>query len=217
MLSTENRFPVSAAGSEMILVDIDQLSDDWFEARGAIPTASGFDRIVTSRGEPSKQQKAYLYQLAGESILGRKEEGYTNYAMQRGIELEPEARGYYELVKGVEVQQVGLCYPDKKMKYACSPDGLVGDDGMIEIKCPVIHTHVEYLLNNKIPTAYIQQVQGSLLITGRDWCDFMSYYPGLRALIVRVERDEKFIKKLSNELDSFCDRLSILIEKLRGL
>jgi len=94
----------------MIEVDIEQLSSDWFKLRGAIPTASNFEKIVTSKGEPSKQQQAYLYQLAGESLIGRKEESYTNYAMQRGIDLEPEAKSFYEFLTGNTLRQVGLCY-----------------------------------------------------------------------------------------------------------
>ena len=92
--------------------------------------------------------------MAGESILGRKEETYQSAAMTRGIELEPEARGYYELVKGVEVEQVGLCYPDERQRYSCSPDGLIGENGLLEMKCPILHTHVEYLLKGNLDIAF---------------------------------------------------------------
>lgn len=201
----------------MITLDVEQLSPEWFEARCGVPAASCFDKIVTTKGEPSKQSKAYMYQLAGESLIGIKTETYQNAAMQRGIEMEPEARNLYELMHDVEVQKVGICYPDEEKKYSCSPDGLVGDDGLLEIKCPLIHTHIEYLLNGKLPTAYIQQVQGQLLVTGRDWVDFVSYYPGIKPLMVRVERDEGFLVKLSDALSDFVNDLNVTIEKLKNL
>lgn len=199
----------------MIVIEIDQLSTQWFAERAGIPTASNFDKIVTSKGEPSKQAQKYMHQLAGESITGTKEETYSNFAMQRGIEMEPEARQLYEFVTGNKVDQVGFCYPDEQKRYGCSPDGLVGDDGLIEIKCTLLSTSVEYLIADKLPTTYVQQVQGELLITGREWCDFMSYFPGLPPLIVRVARDEKFIKKMAEELDRFCYDLAALIKSLK--
>ena len=201
----------------MIEVDIEQLSPDWFKLRGAIPTASNFEKIVTSKGEPSKQQQAYLYQLAGESLIGRKEESYTNYAMQRGIDLEPEAKSFYEFLTGNTLRQVGLCYQDERQKWACSPDGLIDDVGLYELKCPLLHTHVNYLLKGTVPTEYIQQIQGSLMICGYKWADFMSYYPGVKPLIIRVERDERFISKLANELDRFCMELAETIERLKEI
>ena len=201
----------------MIEVDIEQLSPDWFKLRGAIPTASNFEKIVTSKGEPSKQQQAYLYQLAGESLIGRKEESYTNYAMQRGIDLEPEAKGFYEFITGNSLRQVGLCYQDEQQKWACSPDGLIDDNGLFELKCPLLHTHVAYLLKGTLPVEYVQQIQGSMMICDCQWADFMSYYPGVKPLIIRVERDEEFISKLAKELDSFCDQLALTIKKLKEL
>ena len=201
----------------MYTLDVEQLSEEWFAARCGIPTASNFDKIVTSKGAPSTQSKQYMYKLAGETIIGIKEESYQNAAMQRGIEIEPEARGLYELMNDVEVDLVGLCYPDEHRDFSCSPDGLVGEEGGLEIKCPLIHTHVEYLLNGKLPKKYVQQVQGSMLISGRKWWDFMSYYPGLKPLVVRVERDEKFIAKLKSELDTFCNELKAVVQKLKEL
>jgi hypothetical protein len=155
--------------------------------------------------------------LAGESITGKKTETYQSAAMTRGIEMEPEARALYEMLTDNEVQQVGCCYKDEKKNYLCSPDGLIDPDGGWEGKCPLIHTHVEYLLKNKLPTAYIQQVQGSLFITGRKWWDFTSYFPGLPMLIVRVKPDKEFHAKLKKELDKFVVELAAMIKKLKAL
>ena len=199
----------------MLMLNIEQGSPEWYAARTGIPTASNFDKLITSSGDPSKQRQKYLYQLAGERITGVAEETYKNGTMQRGSELEKSARELYELVNDVPVVQVGICYADKDKKFSCSPDGLIGDDGVIEIKCPLISTHVSYLLEQKLPTDYFQQVQGGLYIAGREWCDFVSFYPGLKPLIVRVKRDEKFIEKLSEALDAFCDELGKVTERIR--
>lgn len=200
----------------IIIDDIDQLSDQWFKMKAGIPGASSFDKIVTSRGDSSKQSQKYLYQLAGESIVGDKMETYTNATMQRGIELEGEARNLFELINNVGVKQAGMCFADEQRKYLCSPDGLLPNSGL-EIKCPLIHTHVEYLLKGKLPTEYIQQVQGSMLVTGFSSWWFVSYYPGLEPLIIKVERDEKFIEKLKAALDSFCLELIMTVKKLRKI
>ena len=198
----------------MISLQIEQGSPEWFSAKAGKPSASSFDKIITTKGEPSKSAQKYMFQLAGEAIAGLKEETYQNATMQRGIELEEEARQFYEMVKDCKVEQIGLCYPNDKKRYLCSPDGLVGKDGLIEIKCPLIATQVGYLLDNVLPTEYFQQVQGQLLVTGRKWCDFVSYYPGLKPLIVRITPEKEFIKKLEAELEKFCVELETTIRKI---
>ena len=200
----------------MIILDVPQLSTQWFEAKAGLPSAGSFDQLVTSKGEPSKQRQKYLYQLAGETISGSKAETFQSWAMQRGTEMEAEARQSFEFIHGVELKQVGLVYPDEQKKYACSPDGLLEDAGF-EMKCPLIHTHVGYLLDNKLPTDYVQQVQGGMLVTGFDKWYFLSYFPGLPPLILLIERDEKFIEKLKAELETFCNDLAITVKKLRDL
>ena len=189
-----------------------QGSDEWFKIRCGVPSSSNFDKIVTTKGEPSKQAEKYGYKLAGEAIAGKAEETYKNSAMERGTILEDEAHQLYQIVNDVEVEQVGFC---KLEGFGCSPDGLVGDKGMLEIKCPMMATHVEYLLKGKMPTAYFQQVQGQLLVMGREWCDFMSYYPGIKPFTIRVERDEKFLALLKAELSAFCVKLEETINKIR--
>jgi len=198
----------------IIIDDIDQLSDQWFKIKAGIPSAASFDKIITSKGAPSTQRKKYLYQLAGEAIIGTKTETYTNSAMQRGIELESEARDLFQMINGVDVKQVGLCFPDQQKKYSCSPDGLLPGSGL-ELKCPLIHTHIDYLLGGKLPTEYIQQVQGSMLVTSFQSWWFCSYYPGLKPFIIQVYRDETFISKLKTELDKFCLELAVIVHKIR--
>ena len=199
----------------MIVVEVLQGTPEWFAARLGIPTASGFDRIITTKGEPSKQAQKYLYQLAAERITGVKEEGYQNGAMQRGSEMEAEARAMYEFITGNEIKTTGVCYPDEKKAYGCSPDGLVNSDGLVEIKCPTSPVHVAYLLSGELPTEYFQQVQGQLLVTGRKYVDFFSFYPGMKPLLVKISRDEKFIKALKEGLKAFCEELDEITKKVK--
>ena len=199
----------------MITVDVAQGTPEWMAARCGIPSASNFDKIVTMKGEPSKQAQKYMWQLASERVTGKVEESYQNGNMQRGIEMEAEARNLFEMLHDVKIEQVGVCYPDKAKLCAASPDGLVGKDGLIEIKCPLSYTHVGYLLDGTLPSDYFQQTQGQLFVTGRKWVDFCSYYPGLKPLIVRVVRDEPFIKKLAVEIEVFCKQLEEVTAKIR--
>ncbi len=192
-----------------------QGTKEWREARGGIPTASAFDMIITTKMEPSKQRQKYMYALAVEKITGVKDEGYKNANMERGIEMEAEARKMYQLMTDSEVETVGVCYQDEKKLWGCSPDGLVGEDGALEIKCPTAPVHVEYILEGKLPTAYIQQTQGQLFITGRKWLDFMSYFPGVKPLIVRVLPDVKFITALRVELEIFVKELAEICERIK--
>lgn len=196
----------------MEIINCVQGTPEWFAARCGIPTASSFDRIICVDGKPSKQRTKYLYQLAGETITGVQEESYQNGAMLRGKEMEAEARQLYQLITGQEVVEVGFCLAEG---YGASPDGLVGEKGLLEIKCPNLATHIGYLLDNALPTDYFQQTQGQLLVTGREWCDFLSYYPGLKPLLIRVKRDEKFIAILEVELKKFCVELKEIVKKVR--
>jgi hypothetical protein len=196
----------------MKIYEFEQGTPEWHEIRCGIPTASCFDQIVTTKGDPSKQRTKYMYKLAGERLAGKAEESYQNGPMLRGKELEAEARSLYQIIKDLPVKTVGFCLADG---YGASPDSLVGENGGLEIKCPIMSTHVGYLLENRMPTDYFQQVQGNLLVTGREWWDFVSYYPAIRPLIVRIERDEVFIRALKAELTNFCQNLDEIVEKLK--
>lgn len=200
----------------MIIIDCKQGEDEWFAEKAGVPSAGSFKKIVDSTGKPSKSRVDYLDQLADEAIRGSVERGYQSGPMSVGIEREEESRSLYELIHGVEVKQVGFIYPDEQKKYGCSPDGLPPGKGL-EIKNPLGKTHVKYLRENKLPTGvgYFQQIQGSLLITGFDVWDFMSYVPGHKPFILQVERDEQFIAKLRAELDKFCLELAVMVRRLK--
>jgi len=187
-----------------VLVEVEQRSDEWQKLRCGVATASCFDKIITpATGKASASAVAYRRELLAEWLTGQpvsiKESGW----MQRGTEMEPEARAFYEFEADAEVVETGITFLDERRLIGCSPDGLVGDDGLVEIKCPAPHTHVGYLIDAKLPTAYIPQVQGALWVTGRRWCDFISYHPEMEPLIVRVKRDEGYIAKMAMLIEAF--------------
>ena len=198
----------------MKIILCEQGTPEWNAIRCGIPTSSNFDKIITSDGKPSKQREKYLYTVAGEKVSGIKEETYQSFAMQQGVIKEEEARDYYKMHHDVEVQKVGFCLSDDGT-YGCSPDGLVGKDGGLEIKCPQIHTHVGYMIKGKLLEDYFQQAQGSLFVTGRKWWDIMSYYAGLKPVIIRVTPDKAFHKALEIELEIFTRELKELVEKIK--
>lgn len=201
-----------------IIVDtFDQRSEDWIAARVGNPGASSISKIITPKGQISKQREEYLYQLAGETITGRCEEGFLSQAMINGIEREDASRTLFEMIHGVDVKQVGVVYKDERRAFHCSPDGLVGDDALLELKNPMLKTQTKYLLSGELPDEYFCQVQMSLYVTERPLCYFMSNYDGLPPFILEVRRNEDFIKKLEPALNDFVADLQKMVAKLRAI
>jgi hypothetical protein len=198
----------------IIIDDIIQGSPEWFAAVCGNPGASNIDKIITTTGARSKQRDDFMYQLAGERITGKREETFQSQAMQNGIEREANARLLFEMIQGVEVKQVGIVYKDEWKLCHCSPDGMPENSGL-EIKNPMMKTHVRYLLSGKLPTDYFGQIQMSLYVTERDTWWFMSCFDGLKPLIIECHRDEPFIKKLESELNIFNEELLTMVERLK--
>ena len=198
----------------IVLDDLEQGSEAWHAARLGLPTASNFKKLFTATGKASTSAETYFYELLAERLTGKPSSEFTSEWMVRGTELEPEARATYEFIHDTQVEQIGFVYLDDRRHVGCSPDGLVGPDGLVEFKAPKASTHVKYLLAGKVPSDYVPQVQGQLWITGRKWCDFMSYHPDCDPLIVRVERDDKYITALSAEVDKLAKKLDTAIAKL---
>lgn len=184
--------------------DIEQGTPEWHQLRLGIPTASEFDKIITSGGKPSTQADAYANRLLAEIIVGQPVETFKKSAwMERGNELEPEAAAYYEMTNGIDTEKVTFVTDDERTMGA-SPDRLVGDDGLLELKCPAPHTQIDYILNGKLDRDYWPQVQGQLYVTKRKWVDLVSYYPGMRKpVVIRVARDEAYITTMSGLLVKF--------------
>ena len=186
----------------MILINVIQGSEAWYEARLSRFTASQFAKVMA--GDSTATYKDLLTTTAGEVLSGQIEETYSNAIMERGIEMEPEARREYESIFDLEVETVGFVLPDEDDPLhewvGVSPDGFVNGDGLLEIKCPLMKTHMNYIAAGKLPNDYKWQVQGQLMITGREWCDFMSYYPNLKPFIIRIYPDKEMIDQLRERL-----------------
>ena len=187
-----------------------QLSDDWFAVKLGKVSASHFSDVLNKKSG----YKTYQYRLLGERLSGVSYEAYSNKTMDRGSEVEKQAREYYEALFG-KVEQVG--FVELNDYVGCSPDGMVGKDGIIETKCPFPSTHVKYIIENKLPANYKPQVQGQLWVTGRQWCDFLSYDPRVSDRPfwkIRVFRDEKYINVLSIAIGTFVNELKELEGKI---
>lgn len=193
----------------MILHNVKQGSEEWRRLRMGVPTASEFDRILTPTGKRSESAEPYMYDLLAELMMGRPLDAPSFPWMQRGHDLEADAALWYELQKDVITRVVGFCTTDDGL-IGASPDRLVGEGGQLEVKCPKPETHVRYLLfpHKGVDAKYRVQIMGQLYVTGRQWCDVVSYHPELPSVIVRVERDEEYIGKLAEALKEFCVRLA---------
>lgn len=201
----------------MQIFDCPQGSDDWFAARLGVPTASRFSDVIAKKGPRGgipKGRQTYLYKLAGEILSGQPMDSYSNHHMERGSENESEARDLYCLLSGNDVEQVGFI---KNGNCGASPDGLVGGDGLVEIKDCLAHIQIARLLDGGLPPEHKAQVQGQMMVCERSWCDFVSHSKGIKPLVVRVERDEQYIAELRDGVDLFVDELNELVEKIRGL
>lgn len=194
--------------------DVEQGSDLWFQARAGKVTASAFDTVLAQgRGGPSKTRQTYLYKLAGEIITGQVQDSYTNAHMERGHVMEDEARAWYEIMHS-EVQTVGFIAEDR---IGYSPDGLVGDAGLLEIKTKLPHLLIPVLLSEDFPPEHKAQCQGGLWVSQREWIDLVCYWPGMPVAVHRAYRDEVYIAEMAKAVSVFVGELDEIVEKLRGM
>lgn len=191
---------------------MEQRSNEWFQTRLGKVTASRIaDLMARTKSGYSTSRANYMAELIAERLTGAKGESYQNSAMQWGTEQEPFARAAYETLKGVLVQEVGFVPHPIILNSGASPDGLVGDDGLVEIKCPYTATHLEFLTTGIIPEKYMLQMQWQIACTGREWCDYVSYDPRLpermAISIQRVNRDLTLINQIETEVRTFLSEL----------
>lgn len=196
-----------------------QGTPEWFAARAGKATASRIaDIVAKTKTGYSASRDRYAVELTVERITGAKAEGYTNAAMQWGTEQEPLARAAYEAMTGELVEEVGMVDHPRIAMSGASPDGLVGSDGLIEIKCPDSHTHVRNLVTEKPDGRYISQMQWQMACTGRKWCDFVSFDPrmpqGLQLSVVRVQRDDVLIAELESEVEKFLALVEEMVQSV---
>lgn len=202
--------------------EIVQGSDAWKAFRCGKVTASRVaDIVARTKTGPAASRANYLAQLIAERLTGAPAETYTNAAMQHGVDTEPEARAAYEFYQGVTVEQVAFVPHPKIDQAGASPDGLVGDDGLVEIKCPNTATHLETLLGQAVPAKYIDQMQFQMACTGRKWCDFVSYDPRMpehmRLFVRRVQRDDARINHLETEIAGFLLEMAVKLSELNSI
>ena len=198
---------------------MEQRSEKWFAARlGKVTASKVSDVVAKTKSGYGASRATYMSQLLVERLTGTRTEFYANAAMQWGTDTEPQARAAYEFITNNSVIEEGFIpHPTIEMSGA-SPDGLVNDDGMLEIKCPNTSTHVQTLLNEKIPKKYVDQMQWQMACAEREWCDFVSFDPrmpeGNDFFCTRLKRDDKRIADLESEVTDFLDELSTQIVKL---
>jgi len=201
----------------MRIVDCLQGSEEWERWRNR-PTASEFHKFCTpAKGDYSSQATEYAAKIVAKR-LGVYTEPPPSFWMEWGIEHEPNAKLAYTKQTGRTIRDVGFVLPDGTDAYGCSPDGLVGDDGLFEGKCPKPETLIAYHALGILPLLYKPQIQGQLLITGRAWCDFYAWHPELTPFLLRVEADEEYQVKLATNLQMLLreiKQLELLVPKMR--
>jgi hypothetical protein len=195
--------------------DCEQGSADWFASRMGIPTASEFDTVMAKGRDgksASKTRRTYMLKLIGERLTGEPMYNYQNDHMERGHEMEQGARDLYGMLTDLEPIRVGFL---RRGDVGCSPDSLVGDVGMLEIKTKLPHLQLDCLLYDELPSEHRAQCQGQLWVAQREWVDFVSYWPGLPLFAKRVYRDEKYIATLKVAVDAFLEELHEVMQKVQ--
>ncbi len=197
----------------MEIFECDQRSPEWFAARAGIPTASMFATVMAKgKGGESKTRRTYLLKLAGEILTGQPMDNFQNDHMERGRIMEDEARNFYIFMKDAEPRSVGFIRNGDK---GASPDSLLGDDGLLEIKTKLPHLMVDLILKDAFPPEHKAQCQGQLWVAEREWLDLIVYWPDLPLFVKRVRREEPYIEDLSAAVDAFNDDLRQMVETVR--
>lgn len=197
-----------------------QGSPEWFSARAGRVTASRVaDIVAKTKSGPSASRANYMAQLIAERLTGETAESFSSAAMQHGTDTEPQARAAYQFEANTRVIEIGFVNHPTIGWTGASPDGLVGDDGLVEIKCPNTATHIDTLLGATVPSKYVTQIMWQLACTGRAWCDFVSFDPRLpesmRMFVKRVHCDPVRVAELEGEVITFLAELSAKEHELR--
>ena len=193
-----------------------QGTPEWLQERAGVITASTFSKVFTTQGKLSTSRDGLINQLIAENLTGASTATFKSEAMQRGNDLEPEARALAEILLDTDIEETGLIKMDDH-EIGCSPDGLCTLDVEtgIEIKCPNPGTHISYLRKGKLPTAYVQQVQGTMLVLNLSSYFFLSYCPGLNYFLTRVDRDDTLLGYAEPLLIEAADIIKTETERLR--
>jgi putative phage-type endonuclease len=201
---------------------IEQGSAEWLAIRLGKVTASRItDVLAKGKSGEAATREDYRTELVVQRLTNEPGESFTNAAMEWGTQTEPMARIAYEAHANVFVEQIAFVDHPTIEWFGCSPDGLVGETGLLEIKCPASKTHIKYLLGGKPPAKYVPQMQCQMAVTGREWCDFVSYDPrlpeDLQLFVVRLERDVSYIMAMEEEVSKFLGEVSEMYSKLKEI
>lgn len=201
---------------------MDQRTDEWFQARlGKVTASRVADVMAKTKTGYSASRDNYMAQLIVERMTGKPVESFSNAAMEWGTAQEPFARAAYEVAKSVMVEEVGFVQHPSIEQAGASPDGLVGDDGLVEIKCPNTATHIETLLSQSVPAKYIPQIQWQLACTNRSWCDFVSFDSrmpeGAQLFVKQVAIDRDYIAQMEQEVNKFLSEVDQKLSQLRSI
>ena len=196
------------------IFNCEQRSPEWVECRSGIPTASQFSTVLAKGrgGGESKTRRTYLLKLAGERLTGEPMDSYSNHHMERGRTMEEEARNAYAFMCDADPAPIGFI---RNGDAGGSPDALLGDDGLLEIKTALPHLLVDILLKDKFPPEHWGQIQGQLWVSEREWCELVIYWPGLPLFVRRAPRDEDYIKGLSEEVARFNAEVTEVVNKIQ--
>lgn len=200
----------------MQIIDCVHGTEEWLVARMGIPTASEFATVMRTKGKgengESKERRTYMLKLAGEIITGKPMESYSNAHMERGKEMEDDARTFYAFTTDTDPQSVGFI---RSGNAGCSPDSLIGDEGMLEIKTALPHILASIILKDDFPPEHKAQCQGNLWIAQREWIDICVYWPGMPRFVKRAYRDNGYIANMAGAIDAFNAELAETVERLR--
>jgi len=188
----------------MILVDCEQNTKAWFDARLGIPTASCFSKMMTPKKRQQSAATPYRMSLLAEWLMGEQDESFQSERMERGFLLQPDAIKEYEFQTDRKVKPMGFAYLDERRLIGASPDGFP-DEGNLEIKCRMAGKHLAVVLSGVVPDEDMAQVQGQMWVTGKPWCHYMNFHPELPGSIILVERDEDYIADLSRCVEAFVE------------
>jgi len=201
----------------MIVHNCFQNSDEWFDLRASVPTASEWDNLVKADWSPrtGDMPRTYLHRKIAEAWSGP-QIAISSKQMEQGSMREDEALPWFEMKYDVDIRRVGFVTTDDG-RLGCSPDGLIGETYGLEVKCPDAHTHIGYLMANTVPPCYLPQIHGSMLVTGLTHWKFVSYRTKFPTLVCVVERDEAIQAKLREVLDAFLAQMDAGIRKITDM
>lgn len=199
---------------------MEQRSEEWFAARlGKVTGSRVADVMAKTKTGYGASRANYMAELICERLTGTQAERYVTAEMQRGTDTEPLARAAYVFLRDMQVEECGFVPHAIIADFGASPDGLVGTDGLVEIKCPNTATHIEFLLEDGVPGKYVTQMQAQMACTGRQWCDFVSFDPRLpdamQLYVRRISRDDIYIATMEKEISVFLTELASKVDSLR--